>query len=324
MTAHPARAWGALPAGLTGRRVVRRAGTRGSPSRTAGLRPRRCADCRTPGCRPSIAQHRGQVQKVPGHEGGVAAGELVLRPARSRVEVGRSGAGFADPTGIGLGRDDVADVLQAVEDVHGAVLDAVLVAGDQAPADPAVVPPLAVVVEVAGGGVQPLDAPLGDRAVVAEPDGPGDHEDVRGPDPRLDGRPFVDLPPVLGHVGPHPGGHVVVDQADDLGGDSVLLHDLRRRIDQRLGVGHLRRLLERAVDEQRAKPVEVGRPAKGWVSSHQPIVWLRVRPCYGSNLGRRRRGEPSGVETVERDSGSGPGRVGGDRDGILEVVDVDE
>jgi hypothetical protein len=57
--------------------------------------------------------------------------------------------------GVGLGRDGVAQVLEAVEDVHRAVLDAVLVAGDQAAADPPVVGVLAGVVEQAGAGVQP-------------------------------------------------------------------------------------------------------------------------------------------------------------------------
>jgi hypothetical protein len=47
-------------------------------------------------------------------------------------------------------------VLQRVEDVHGAVLDAVLVAGDQAAADAAVVGVLAGVVEQVRVAVQPL------------------------------------------------------------------------------------------------------------------------------------------------------------------------
>ena len=65
-------------------------------------------------------------------------------PPRARVEVRRARAGLADPAGVGLRRDRVADVLQRVEDVLRAVLDAVLVAGDQAAADPAVVEVLAL------------------------------------------------------------------------------------------------------------------------------------------------------------------------------------
>jgi len=52
-----------------------------------------------------------------------------------------------DPASIGLRRDRVAQVLERAEHVHGAVLDAVFVARDQAAADPAVVGVLARVVE---------------------------------------------------------------------------------------------------------------------------------------------------------------------------------
>ena len=41
-------------------------------------------------------------------------------PAGALVEVGRTGAGLADPAGVGLGRDGVADVLEGVEHAHGA------------------------------------------------------------------------------------------------------------------------------------------------------------------------------------------------------------
>ena len=68
-------------------------------------------------------------------------------PPDPGIEVGRSGAGFTDPAGVGLGRDDIAEVLQRVEDVHGAVLDAVLVPGHETAADTAVIGVLAGVVE---------------------------------------------------------------------------------------------------------------------------------------------------------------------------------
>jgi hypothetical protein len=38
-----------------------------------------------------VLQHPGRVQQVPRHERGVAVGEVVLRAARTRVEVGRAG-----------------------------------------------------------------------------------------------------------------------------------------------------------------------------------------------------------------------------------------
>ena len=158
-----------------------------------------------------------------------------------------------------LRRDRVADVLQAVEDVLRAVLDAVLVAGDQAAGDPAVEEVLALVVELAGQRVDPLDQLLGDAGVVAEPDRPGDHQDVAGHEAGVDVGPLVGLPPVLAHVGIDPGGDVVVDQPDHLHLDPVLAHDRRAGVDQALGVAGLGTPLEGAVDERRLRPVKSGR-----------------------------------------------------------------
>ena len=70
-------------------------------------------------------------------------------PPEPVVEVRRPRAGLADPAGVSLRRDRVAEVLERVEDVHGAVLDAVLVARDEAAADLAVVRVLAVLVQLA-------------------------------------------------------------------------------------------------------------------------------------------------------------------------------
>ena len=80
-------------------------------------------------------------------------------PARAVIEdvpVARSRTRLPDPSGVGMWRDAVADVLEAVEDVGRGVLDAVLVARDQAPTNPAVVQPLTFVVELTGVGVEPL------------------------------------------------------------------------------------------------------------------------------------------------------------------------
>src|SRR5690348_15446967 len=100
-----------------------------------------------------VPEDAGQVHQVPGGEGGVAVGEVVVGAARAVVQVGRAGAGLADPAGVGLRRDRVAEVLQRVEDVHRAVLDPVLVAGDDAAADATVVGPLSFVVEQVGVAV---------------------------------------------------------------------------------------------------------------------------------------------------------------------------
>src|SRR5204862_8116615 len=89
------------------------------PSAVLGVREVAAA-CRVPfgalvamGRHPSGCLHEpGNVEEVPGHEGRVAVGEVVLGPAGVRVEVRGSGPGFTDPAGVGLGRDDVTEVLQ--------------------------------------------------------------------------------------------------------------------------------------------------------------------------------------------------------------------
>src|SRR5215208_5690756 len=55
--------------------------------------------CRHPA---GVLEHLREVHEVPGHEGGVAVGEVVLRTATAGVQVRRPGAGLADPPGVGL------------------------------------------------------------------------------------------------------------------------------------------------------------------------------------------------------------------------------
>src|SRR5579862_7248617 len=81
----------------------------------------------------------GEVQQVPRHECGVPVGEVVFRAPGARIEIGGTRARFTDPAGVGLGRDNVAEVLERVEDVHCTVLHAVLVPCHQATADAPVV-----------------------------------------------------------------------------------------------------------------------------------------------------------------------------------------
>src|SRR5206468_9234314 len=96
-------------------------------------------------------------------------------------------------------------------DVHGAVLHAVLVAGDEAAADPPVIGVLTGIVEQMRVAVQALDDLGADRRLLAQPDRRADNENVGRHDPLGDPRPVVPLPSVLGHVGPHASGDVVVD-----------------------------------------------------------------------------------------------------------------
>src|SRR5689334_1754051 len=112
---------------------------------------------------PGVAQHTREVEQVPGQKRGVAVREVVLGAARALIEVARPWAGLAEPRGVGLRRDRVAQVLQRVEDVHRTVLGAILVAGDDAAAHPAVVGVLAGLVEYVAVAVQPLDHPRADR-----------------------------------------------------------------------------------------------------------------------------------------------------------------
>ncbi len=98
--------------------------------------------------------------------------------AGSRIEVRRTRTGFADPTRIGLGRDHVAEVLQRIEDVHRAVLHAVLVAGDETATDSPVVRVLTGVVQEVRVPVQPLDDLRADRRLLPQPDRRAQHEDV--------------------------------------------------------------------------------------------------------------------------------------------------
>src|SRR5207253_2599201 len=86
-----------------------------------------------------VLEDSREMDEVPGHERRIPVREIVLWTAGSGVEVGRPRPGFADPAGVGLRRDRVADVLQRVEHVLRTVLDAVFVSGDEAAGDAAVV-----------------------------------------------------------------------------------------------------------------------------------------------------------------------------------------
>jgi hypothetical protein len=110
---------------------------------------------------PASLRNTGHVHQVPRHQGGIAVGEVVIRAAGPRVQVGRARPGFTDPAGVSLQRDGVPEVLQAVEHIHRAVLDSVLIASDQAAANAAVVRVLARLVEQVQAGIEALDHLLG-------------------------------------------------------------------------------------------------------------------------------------------------------------------
>src|SRR5579862_2746847 len=60
---------------------------------------------------PGVLERPREMQQVPGHERGVASGEIVLWSAGARIEVARSWPGFPDPAGVGLGGNDKTQVL---------------------------------------------------------------------------------------------------------------------------------------------------------------------------------------------------------------------
>ena len=148
-------------------------------------------------------------------------------------------------------------MLQRVEHVLGAVLDAVLVPGDETSGYAPVIEVLPCVVQQVRSAVQTLMDLLHDRAVVAEPDRAGEDEDV-GREHRVeDLRPIVSGRAVFAHIRPHASCDVVVDGADDVDVQAVLTHDVGAGIDEALGVADLGRHLQGAVDEQGPETVEV-------------------------------------------------------------------
>jgi hypothetical protein len=137
------------------------------------------------------------------------------------------------------------------------VLHAILVAGDEAAGDAAVVGVLARLVQQMRVAVEALDHLRAHRRLLAQPDRRAQHQDV-GRLHLLEHRgPVVALPAVLGHVGIDTDGDVEVDGAHEVDRHAVLAHDLHRDARQPLGVGLLRRPLQRAADVERAQVGEV-------------------------------------------------------------------
>ena len=92
---------------------------------------------------------------------------------------------------------------------------------------------------------------------LAEPDGTRQHKNVRGHDLVGNVGPVVFLPAVLGHVGPDAVRNIMVNRAQHFYVHLVLLHDRLTDADEPFGVRHLRRFLQRAVDEERPQIREV-------------------------------------------------------------------
>jgi hypothetical protein len=79
-----------------------------------------------------------------------------------------------------------------------------------------------------------------DILVIAEPDRPGQDQDVGGQHLVIQLRPGIGGGAVLGHIRPHPGRDVMVGGPDRLHPHALLAHDRGAHIDQALGVAQLR------------------------------------------------------------------------------------
>ncbi len=112
------------------------------------------------------------------------------------------------------------------------MLGAVLVAGDQAAADLAIVKILPLVVEFTGHRIKPLDGARADRRFVAQPDRCRDNQDMRRPYVLEHRRPVIGLPAMFGHVRVDPAGDIVVHGSQHLDRHAVALHDRFRYLDQ--------------------------------------------------------------------------------------------
>ena len=105
--------------------------------------------------------------------------------------------------------------------------------------------------------------------------------------------------PVLGHVGPDSGRHVVIDEPKTLGRNAVSLHQRTARINECLRVRDLRRWLQRAIDEQRAQAGEI--PCVLGHGNDRPgtrVTVTRARSANGRTAAAHDQPEPAELEHV--------------------------
>ena len=96
---------------------------------------------------PGIFYHPGQMHEIPGHERRVSVREVVLGTSGAGIQIRGARTGLPDPACVSLRRYHETQMLKRVEDVHRAMLDSVLVAGDKATTH-------APIVSILSGGVQ--------------------------------------------------------------------------------------------------------------------------------------------------------------------------
>lgn len=189
---------------------------------------------------PRFLELMSRVHQVPRHKRRVALRELVVEPGPGSVlaliAVAEPRPRFSNPTGVGLWRDHVSDVLQRIENAHRTMLDAILIASNEAPANASVVGVLTGVIELRGIRVQALNNLLADRRLFPKPDRRSQHQDVGRLYGFVQRGPVICVRAVLGHIWINPDSDVKVNGSDDVDMNIIGVHDRGRDIDQRAGV----------------------------------------------------------------------------------------
>ncbi len=116
-------------------------------------------------------------------------------------------------------------MLEGIENVHGAVLDPILIARENTPAYLAVIEILAFLVELSALRVETLDDSSGYRTFLSQPYRAANDENVCFIDFLVQLWPVVFVPTLLCHVRPHSCGDVIVNGSQHFCCDLVFLHD---------------------------------------------------------------------------------------------------
>ena len=152
---------------------------------------------------------------------------------------------LTDPVDGTAGGNREADVVETLHHLGRDVVGPVLVAhhadnGHAVPCDGAV-----LVVGLGDEGVESFQHHLTDARRMPEPDGGGEHEDLRVEDGCADGGPAV----AVSLVGRDPEAHALVDDAERGGGLDVVAGELvTDQLDHALGARRLRCRFQRAVE----------------------------------------------------------------------------
>src|SRR6185503_6858169 len=132
---------------------------------------------------------------------------------------------FTDPAGIRLRRNNIAEVLETVEDIHSTVFDAILIASYETSANFSVKGILTLLIKDPTACIKTFDQLFGLRAVIAKPNWSCYNEDIRFHYLLEECRPFICVPSMLTHIRPDASGNVMINGADELGPHAMLFHN---------------------------------------------------------------------------------------------------